>query len=242
MNRITRATLIIAAAAALIFWVIPEAGAQAPTITSFTPTSGPVGTTVSITGTGFTTGTTSVSFNGTFASFSVVSDTEIRTIVPAGATTGPINVTTFAGTATSVANFTVLVGPGPKSFSIKCVLHIVVTDIGLVGKNGIAGMDCETDGPVKIQEVKATAEITGPQNLRIAWAGEVSFTEPVSGFWNVAGNTNPEFLPLNIQSFETKLATVSKLPGFDFSLAGAAGINPDAIVGLEVSGNTNPEA
>jgi hypothetical protein len=130
-----------------------------------------------------------------------------------------------------------------ESFSIKCVLHIVVSDAGLVGKDGVSGMDCQTVGPVKIQEVKATAEIPGPQNLRIAWTGEVSFTEPISGFWYVAGITNPEFLPLNIQTFETKLATVGKLPGFDFSLTGAAGnTNPDADVGLEVAGITNPEA
>src|SRR6185436_1151919 len=43
---------------------------QPPTITSFSPASGPVGTAVTINGTNFT-GATAVRFNGTLASFTV---------------------------------------------------------------------------------------------------------------------------------------------------------------------------
>ena len=78
----------------------------APTISSFTPTSGPAGTKVTITGTGFT-GTTSVAFGGATASFTVVSDTSLTAIVPAGARTGPISVTSPGGTATSSRSFRV---------------------------------------------------------------------------------------------------------------------------------------
>ena len=60
-----------------------------------------------ILGQGFT-GTTSVSFNGTPASFTVVSDTFIRATVPAGATTGYVTVTTPSGTLTSNVPFYVL--------------------------------------------------------------------------------------------------------------------------------------
>jgi hypothetical protein len=77
-----------------------------PTITSFSPTKGPVGRSVKIMGTNFT-GTTSVRFNGVSASFTVKSSTQINTVVPAGATTGKISVVTPAGTATSVNDFTV---------------------------------------------------------------------------------------------------------------------------------------
>jgi outer membrane protein assembly factor BamB len=80
----------------------------APTVGSFTPTSGPVGTTVTVTGSNFT-GATGVMFAGTPASFTVVGDTRIDATVPAGAGSGPIAVTTAGGTATSSAAFTVTV-------------------------------------------------------------------------------------------------------------------------------------
>src|SRR2546426_8725826 len=82
---------------------------SAPTITGFTPTSRPVGTSVTFNGTNFT-GATAVTFNGVSAtSFTVTSDTAIQATVPAGATTGPLSVTTPGGTATSPTNFTVTV-------------------------------------------------------------------------------------------------------------------------------------
>jgi hypothetical protein len=92
------------------------AAATAPTITSFTPTSGPLGTNVTIDGTGLT-GATSVTFNSVSASFVVSSDTAIQATVPAGATTGPLSVTTPGGTATSANNFTVVSAPTITSFT-----------------------------------------------------------------------------------------------------------------------------
>jgi RHS repeat-associated protein len=83
-----------------------------PRITGFTPTSGAIGTSVMITGSSFT-GATAVAFNGTSATFTVDLDTQITATVPAGATTGPISVTTPAGTATSSTNFTVTGSPTP---------------------------------------------------------------------------------------------------------------------------------
>jgi hypothetical protein len=89
-------------------WVnVGQPSAAAPTISSFTPTSGPVGTSVAITGTNLT-GATSVTFNGVSAtSFTVDSDTQITATVPSGASTGPIRVATPGGSATSVDDFTV---------------------------------------------------------------------------------------------------------------------------------------
>jgi hypothetical protein len=83
-----------------------------PTLSSFTPTSGPVGSSVTLIGSGFT-GTTAVSFNGRAAFFKVVSDTQITAIVPAGASSGPISVTSSGSTATSASRFTVTPNPKP---------------------------------------------------------------------------------------------------------------------------------
>jgi uncharacterized repeat protein (TIGR03803 family) len=82
------------------FVVVPE-------ITSFSPTSGPVGTSVTITGNSFT-GTTKVTFGGVAAtSYKAISDTQVDALVPAGAATGTIAVTTAGGTGTSAGKFTV---------------------------------------------------------------------------------------------------------------------------------------
>jgi len=70
------------------------------------PGSGKVGAVVKILGTKLK-GTTAVSFNGTAATFTVVSNTEITTTVPAGATTGFVTVTTPSGKLKSNKKFRV---------------------------------------------------------------------------------------------------------------------------------------
>jgi len=77
-----------------------------PMITSFTPTSGPVGTKVSIKGTGFI-GTTKVTFGGFEARFVVNTDKLVNAAVPSAAKTGKIVITTPGGTASSARTFTV---------------------------------------------------------------------------------------------------------------------------------------
>jgi endonuclease I len=75
----------------------------------FSPTSGPPGTTVTIDG--INLGAASVlTFNGQPAAFSVVSDTQLRAIVPPSATSGVIRVTTPDGSASTTAAFVVLPG------------------------------------------------------------------------------------------------------------------------------------
>ncbi|HLZ40445.1 MAG TPA: choice-of-anchor tandem repeat GloVer-containing protein [Candidatus Sulfotelmatobacter sp.] len=76
-------------------------------ITFVLPT-GKVGRSTQILGQGLT-GATSITFNGVPATkFTIVSDTYMTTVVPSGATTGPVVVTTPGGTLTSNRNFAVL--------------------------------------------------------------------------------------------------------------------------------------
>jgi hypothetical protein len=78
-----------------------------PQIISFSPPSGPVGTSVTITGVSLLQ-TTQVTFGGVVANqFIVNSDTQVVASVPTGAVTGPIGITTPGGTATSATSFTV---------------------------------------------------------------------------------------------------------------------------------------
>ena len=78
-----------------------------PDVNSFTPAMSPTGTSVVITGSGFT-GASAVSFNGTAATYTVNSATQITATVPAAATSGPISVVAGGITGTSAASFTVL--------------------------------------------------------------------------------------------------------------------------------------
>lgn len=75
---------------------------------TFVRANGKVGQTAQILGQGLT-GTTNVTFNGLPAtSFLVGSDTYIRAVIPSGATTGPVVVTTPQGILTSNKNFLVI--------------------------------------------------------------------------------------------------------------------------------------
>ena len=77
------------------------------TFSGFVPRGGPVGTRVTLTGTGFL-GATEVRFNGVGASeFEVLSPTSLRAVVPPEATSGPISVVTPNGMGVSTADFTV---------------------------------------------------------------------------------------------------------------------------------------
>jgi uncharacterized repeat protein (TIGR03803 family) len=78
-----------------------------PKITSFSPTSGPVGTAVTIHGNTLT-GASKVTFGGVAASsFKVINDTQLDATVPNSAKTGTIQVTTPGGAGTSPSSFTV---------------------------------------------------------------------------------------------------------------------------------------
>lgn len=85
-------------------------GDGTPTLASFTPVTGAVAQSVTLTGTNFVN-VTSVSFNGTSTPFTIVSPTEISTAVPTGASSGAITVVTGLGSVTSATSFTVVEPP-----------------------------------------------------------------------------------------------------------------------------------
>ena len=119
-----------------------------PTITSFTPTVGPIGTSVVITGTNLT-GATRVRFNGVrAATFTVNSNTQITATVPTGATTGHLSVTTPGGTATSTANFTIRTTHA-RSVTLGLNGHLTARG-SVIAADGFDA--CENGVPVKIQK------------------------------------------------------------------------------------------
>jgi IPT/TIG domain len=125
-------------------------GGGAPTITSFTPTSGAVGTSVKIAGTNFSgtgiTGT-AVTFNNVTATSVVNSATQITATVPSTATTGKIKVTTSCGSITSATDFTVSTVHS-RTVTLSLKKHLVAKGMVSVGDGFTA---CAASVPVKIQ-------------------------------------------------------------------------------------------
>ena len=87
----------------------PTPPTQVLAISSFAPTTGVVGTKVTITGTKFdaTPANNVVKFNGIQATVTAATATSLETTVPAGATTGTVSVTVGSSTVTSTSPFTV---------------------------------------------------------------------------------------------------------------------------------------
>jgi hypothetical protein len=163
--------------------VLQAAGtAQPPTITGFSPTTGPVGTGVTISGTKFT-GATAVTFNGVSATFTVNSSTNISATVPSGAATGLIAVTTPDGTATSAASFTVTAGPAITGFTPAS--GNIGTTVTITGANFTGTTDVSFGGVSASFVVNSSGQITATVPAG-AVTGKILVTGP-SGAGESAG-------------------------------------------------------
>jgi len=111
------------------------AAALAPSITTLNPTSGSVGTPVTISGTNFggTQGSSTVKFNGVAATPTTWTATSIVAPVPAGATTGNV-VVTVGGVASNGVSFTVNVPP-PSIASLNPTSGVLATPVTISGVN-----------------------------------------------------------------------------------------------------------
>jgi len=104
-----------------------------PTITSFSPTSGPIGTQITLTGSNFTAGgtvtpqiTLSQQGGGSIvAPVASFTDTSISFVIPTGATSGVVTVTANGQSVTSTASLSVVassnftVAAGPSSATVQ---------------------------------------------------------------------------------------------------------------------------
>lgn len=127
--RLGRRNTIVVLAFCFLFLNCRQVQAQAPTITSISPSAGPIGSEIAITGANFgsSQGSSTVTFNGTTATPTTWSATSIVAPVPAGAHTGNI-VVTVSGVASNGSSFTVLALPSSW----------LDQDVGSVGKAGSA--------------------------------------------------------------------------------------------------------
>jgi len=158
----------------------------------FTPIFGPSGTGVTITG---FTGATAVSFNGVAAAFTVDTSGTITTTVPAGATTGPITITTPGGPLVTTTRFTVT----PAISSFAPVTGAAGTGVTITGTNFSGATGVSFNGH--------------PAQFTVSNSGTVTTAVPV-------GATNGPITVTTLDGTATSSATFTVTPGgIPFSLA-----------------------
>ena len=209
-----------------------------PIITSFTPTTGPGGAVVTLTGSSFT-GATAIKFNGAaVTSFSVVSNTSITATVPTSATTGPITVTTPGGTTTSATNFTFNPKPIITSFSPAsgpAGLVVSITGYNLTGAtavifNGTAATNFSVVNAASIAATIPTGATTGTITVITPGGTATSATSLIV----IPMPTITSFTPTIGQ-----MGMVVTLTGTNFTGASAVGFNGAAATTFNVLSATS---
>jgi hypothetical protein len=166
---------------------------------------------VTISGTGFT-GTTSVTFNGLPATFTLSGDSQLAARVPAGATTGPVVVTTKKNGAAT----------GP-AFTVAVLTPSVTTLAPAGGAAGawvtIRGSSLTGTSAVSFNGVPATFAVVSDSQLSAqvpvtATSGPLTVTTP-------GGTATAPFTVLPPPPAITGLSAASGLPGASVTLAGS---------------------
>jgi FG-GAP-like repeat/IPT/TIG domain len=171
----------------LLVWIIPfliveSAQAQKPTITSFAPTSGPIGTAVTIVGTNFSTTTSNniVYFGATRATVTSATATQLTATVPAGATYQPITVLVNGLLAYSSMPFVVTFSGG---LGITTGTFASKTDFTTGTNPGSSSIgDLDGDGKADLAVANASSNTvsifrnTSTGSGSISYAAKVDFT------------------------------------------------------------------
>jgi hypothetical protein len=202
--------LFLAAIACVVLAAPAAARTPAPKISSFSPTSGPAGTVVTVAGSNFT-GATAVAFNRSpAASYTVVSGSQIRATVSAGATTGRISVTTPGGTANSAGNFTVIKAPTISGFSPT---------------SGLAGTTVTISGANLTGATVVTFNGTSAASYTVVSASQITATAPSGAGSGPIAVTTPGGTATSTTSFTvTTPPPVPTITGFN-PANGPAGTN-----------------
>lgn len=147
-----------------------------PAITSFTPSSGGVGSTVVVNGSNFATLSTNnvVEFNGTPAYVSHSSSNSLSVVVPEGATSGLITVAVNSFTVTSTSDFTIKQNQS-ITFNDILVNNITMGDLPLsLDATASSGL------PIQFSAAAHKVSIVGNQ-VTLLMPGSVTITASQSG-------------------------------------------------------------
>ncbi|WP_167468688.1 putative Ig domain-containing protein [Janthinobacterium lividum] len=218
-----------------------------PAVSSISPTAGPAtgGTSVIITGTGFSS-TTAVTFGATAASgFTVNSATQITATAPSGTGTVDVRVTTTGGTsATSAADqYTYVAAPVVSSISPTAGPATGGTTVTISGSN-FSGATAVTFGATaatgftvnSATQITATAPAgTGTVDVRITTAGGTSATSAADQFTYVAA---PAVSGISPATGPATGGTTVTITGSNLGGATAVTFGATAATGFTVNGAT----
>lgn len=193
-----------------------------PRVTSFSPALGNIGSQVTLFGANFIVGQTTVRFGSVqAASPSVTAANQLVTHVPSGAVSGPISVSTFAGTNVTTSNFVV---------SGAAVITGFTPAIGPTGSVVvISGGDFTSASAVKFNGVNAAS-------FTVTAASQIHATVPPSASAGPISVTTPSGTATTTSNFVVSgLAPI--VTGFS-PFGGKAG-DPVVITGLNFTTATN---
>ena len=190
-----------------------------PSITNFSPGSGPAGTEVTLNGSCFT-GSNGASVGTVSASLTVISDTQVKVTIPAGATTGAIGISNPTFSAFTATSFTVTVTatfPQQSIANFSPASGPAGTVVTLNG-SGFTGSNGATVGAVSA-------------SLNVLSGTQAQVTIPAGATTGAIGIFNPTFSAFTATSF-----TVTPAGGGGTQLQSCAGIMP---LGDSITAGTN---
>ena len=244
-----------------------------PTVSKLTPAEGPEAgkTTVTITGTGFTS-TTAVSFGATPATkYKVESPTSILAESPAGNGTAAVTVETAGGTSAEVPADLYTYDPVPtvtalsvKEGPLAGATKVTITGTGFTKASTVSFGATKAKASTYVSETELSAESpagTGTVNVTVVTAGGTSATSPADDFSYVSTPTvskgrraeGPEagkttvtitttgFAGAAAVSFGATPATQYKVESPTSILAESPAGNGTAAVTVETAGGTSAE-
>ncbi|MBU2940663.1 gliding motility-associated C-terminal domain-containing protein [Lacinutrix sp. C3R15] len=178
----------------------------AAVITSFSPSSGPENTLITISGSNFNTAAT-VTFDGVSASFTIINDNEIEAYVPAGTSaSATIAILSSGGcTGVSTTNFNVLA-------STCTTADIYISEIydALTGSYAVIELYNPTNSPVVIDNI-----------YTIVRYGEIGNITPNNTFDGITGTIAP------LSTFIIQMGTGTDCPSLNVDFNIDTGINDD---------------